>query len=615
MLQPEIDSALDPSPAWLAGLANSSPRVRGAVIAAARRAGADSFAHAVSRLEGEPTPRQMLGILRVRHDGAADTAWTRDELKVCLTLAVESSDPLERLEAIRLIQLALGDVQTDPAPPDLLIGYVANSPDRIEAEQRRKIAERLVAAFPTGHGALDGEIARLLAMLNEPVPGLLERTITFWQPESSVPDDLHLLMVSARIPGPRSQQVTTAIAEALLRLDAKLKQAGQFPSRSWPERVGTTLEHLVSYDAELPEILIEHKEFGRPAHALMLARLPEPSRLGGARRLLEVALTTDEEESAWTPELVEALRVLPDEELLPALRSRWEDFRLRDSIALVLTERPYEADRGRLIEALASSQPDVTRRAARALLTLQPTNQGDDLMTALEALRSFCPAGEPTNGDASLAAGVTSRLVAPYRTHRRALVDLLTHWTGHRFEQQQSAEAELLTAHADWVGGPADTRPEARPLGTIGQGDEGVAGRWSQVDWEQERSSWSVGVRTSDVIVVIRATVAWGPIWSGGQPYGHDDVHGHSHPSRDVATLSDDLIATHDGLIYHGVLVYESPDGTLIQTGPDNQCDYGRELAVQQASRQSLMPTGLLHGATDQELADLYVFLRSLQAE
>ena len=73
------------------------------------------------------------------------------------------------------------------------------------------------------------------------------------------------------------------------------------------------------------------------------------------------------------------------------------------------------------------------------------------------------------------------------------------------------------------------------------------------------------------------------------------------------------MVSTRSGKTYLGVVVYESPDGTLLQTSPDTTVRItGEELLQMQPSTQSLMPTGLLNDLTDQDLADLYAYLKSL---
>jgi hypothetical protein len=65
--------------------------------------------------------------------------------------------------------------------------------------------------------------------------------------------------------------------------------------------------------------------------------------------------------------------------------------------------------------------------------------------------------------------------------------------------------------------------------------------------------------------------------------------------------------------VYHGVIVYESPEATLLQTGPDTTVRItDAETASLRPSKQSLMPTGLLDSLSDQDLGDLYSYLRTL---
>jgi hypothetical protein len=62
--------------------------------------------------------------------------------------------------------------------------------------------------------------------------------------------------------------------------------------------------------------------------------------------------------------------------------------------------------------------------------------------------------------------------------------------------------------------------------------------------------------------------------------------------------------------------VYESPEGTLLQTGPDTTVRITDvEKSSMRPSTQSLMPSGLLDTFSDQDLADLYAHLKSIAAQ
>ena len=68
------------------------------------------------------------------------------------------------------------------------------------------------------------------------------------------------------------------------------------------------------------------------------------------------------------------------------------------------------------------------------------------------------------------------------------------------------------------------------------------------------------------------------------------------------------------GTTYTGFLVYDAPTARLVQTGPDTTVRLtGDEVVSVTDSRVSLMPTGLLNGMKDSEVADFYAFLKTLR--
>jgi hypothetical protein len=72
-------------------------------------------------------------------------------------------------------------------------------------------------------------------------------------------------------------------------------------------------------------------------------------------------------------------------------------------------------------------------------------------------------------------------------------------------------------------------------------------------------------------------------------------------------------VLTRDGRLYRGVMIYESPAATLLQTSPDTtvRLRHGEILEVRD-SRDSFMPERLLDGLSETEVADLLAFLRTL---
>ncbi len=86
-------------------------------------------------------------------------------------------------------------------------------------------------------------------------------------------------------------------------------------------------------------------------------------------------------------------------------------------------------------------------------------------------------------------------------------------------------------------------------------------------------------------------------------------------PDKDIApTYQVKSITTPDGKTTQGIIVYESPETTLVITGPDSTVQLsGISPNMVQMSRRSLMPQGLLNQATDQDVADLLRYLQELK--
>ena len=97
--------------------------------------------------------------------------------------------------------------------------------------------------------------------------------------------------------------------------------------------------------------------------------------------------------------------------------------------------------------------------------------------------------------------------------------------------------------------------------------------------------------------------------------WSHEDLLREiADPNRNVAPQFHTMqLVTRDGKVYQGVLVYDSPEGTLIQTAADTTLRIaGEEIVSTAKTTQSLMPTGLLNGLADGELADLVAYLKTL---
>ncbi|MBL4883928.1 MAG: hypothetical protein JKY95_05260, partial [Planctomycetaceae bacterium] len=73
-------------------------------------------------------------------------------------------------------------------------------------------------------------------------------------------------------------------------------------------------------------------------------------------------------------------------------------------------------------------------------------------------------------------------------------------------------------------------------------------------------------------------------------------------------------ILTEDGKTHTGIIIYESIDGLLLRDNAHQTIRIdAKEIEERKVLSTSLMPENLLKDCTDQEIADLYAYLKSLQ--
>ena len=479
---------------------------------------------------------------------AADVQTCADCFAAC------GSDATLPLEAVRLLQIALGDLRTQPGQAEVYSGYVGNLTEKWDPATRASLASQLAPAFPTADSELNRELARLLGMLGADDTPLLPAIVRQWTPESAVEDDIHYLIVASLLPGKRDSEVTAATAHVLARLHAKLEAQGQFASRNWPLRVGEAFDELCRRDPALAPALVACNAFGRAAHAMFAERLQPPLAEVATRTLWTRCLERGDEP---TSELVALVGRLPEGEVHALLASQWDHGGLRDAIVLALAHHPRAGDRSKFVEGLASPQPAVVERAAQALVALGVNCSTPELAAAMRALKQACGAVKQTEP-------------------RRSLVKLLNFWT----EENSDVEEDPDPARA-WVGW-YELFENYYPAAAAELKRSSAADAES---WQRRLAAvdWSSGDTVRGRAIFERRTCHrcheqsghLGPELKGAVArFSRDDLFtAIVDPNLEVSpTYQTTLIATNDGQVYHGLIVYESPEITLLQTAPIRPC-------------------------------------------
>ena len=599
-----IDPTAERQPDWQAGLANPERRVRAAAIAVARGVGQGSYQRFLaSNSKSLPSLQIRLAQLWVETPETfgepTRITFKPADFQTCLeSFAIVGASTELKLEAVRLLQLGLGDLRVREGQAEVYSGYVSNAAAELDTAFREKLLAQLAPSFPTDNAELNRELARLFGMLGAEHERLLPAIARQWTEQSTVEDDVHYLIVASLLPGDRTSEVTAATAECLLRLQKKLDDAGQFASRNWPQRVGEAFDELCGRDPALVERFIDSPNFCRVEQTLFAARLPKNVRPRATHKLWSQTVGKGAEPTA---ELIALVGRLPAVEALPLLHSQWEQVGLRDSIVLALAKYPQSEDRERYVDALASPQRDVVARAAQALMALGMDCSSSEIAAALQAFKISC----------ALPRNVEPRL-SVYR--------LLDFWTESCSDVDDTPDAGQ--SYVPWFEMFAQYYPhEAAKLNAR---SGATAGSWKA---RLAGLDWSLGEAGRGKAVFERRACHrchevnghLGPELKGAvSRLSRDDLFtAIVDPNLEVSpTYQTTVLATGAGQVYYGLVVYESPEGMLLQTGPDITVRVTNvEPSSVRKTNQSIMPTGLLDMLSDQDVSDLYAYLKTLGAK
>ncbi len=575
--------------AWTTGLMSSDRRVRALAVAVAQSTGRANFLHA------KPDPREGPSGFMLAHCWLGDA---RDRaMRISMEVfAFETNIPI-RLEAVRLMQITLGDVKVDPGVTKPFTGYLAADPNGVELRHRRTAVDAIKQRFPTGNADLDRECTRLLGMLMADSEELLQRIAKQWTKSSTPEDDIHYLLAFSRMTGKRDTEVTRQTAYALNSIQVKLAQRGAKPTDQVPGILEALLDRLLELDPALAQALVDDAHFGLPDHALYAHHLPDAQKQIATRKLLAriAKLEEDDARAAWTPELVKLVGTLPDKEALPILRAQFADPRLSDIVALLLAKKGDGSDRARFLDALVSPQTPVVIAAGEALAKLPVSAKSVDPLEVGKVVRAY------------------RRLETqkPDPKSRLVLQQLLEKWTDLKSPDNTAQSwvtwySKVYPKQAAQLPGLASANIASwkKRLDTLDT-EEGDVKRGEAVF--QRKSCFRCHGEARRL----------GPDLTGiAQRFSRDDLFtAIIDPSKDISpAYRPTTIITKSGKTYNGMLIYDSPALTLLQTTPDTTVRISREdLQVSQPSTISFMPAGLLDDLTDGDLRDLYAYMKGLR--
>ena len=600
---PDVSGA---SPDGFGGLAHPDRRVRAATVMAMRGAAiggpwgaADSPLQLGERADPRSKdPRSLVGWLRVTAPARSEFAGKPGWFDVAIDAFDATQDPVTRLAVLRMIVRGLGDVALVQESPQVTDGYQAAFADSLDVSTRKRMVAAFAKAFPSGNSDVDREIARTIAMLEVDATAVLERMGDLWRSDSDVVDDIHYLLAAGRIRGVPSAKFSRSAASAFASLHRKMRDGGREASRFWPTRIVEAYEQLRQSVEGLDSHLVADLAFGDVEHTVFAAALMDKEALQHANDKLLARAT---ETARWSSELVRHLGKSDAANVVEALRGLWEDASLRDAVSLVLAAKALPADYGRLVEALGAVRGDVVRAAARALARFEQKLDASQLAEVMKALRRFC--SHPRE-----------------KSTRAALTELLTYSSGVRHTVKEREDGSgAHGVYAPWFSWFANSYPDQAMTLSREDSDtvEELLSRLSgDVLDRGDSERGKVIFQRRGCEGCHRGTRRLGPDLKGvGSRFSTRDLLvAIVDPDRDISpAYVATQVVTRDGSVHRGLMVYQSPAATLMQTTADSTVRFAAKDVLQIGkSSESFMPKGLLDGLSDVEVADLLAYLKAL---
>ncbi|MGV3608857.1 MAG: PVC-type heme-binding CxxCH protein [Planctomycetaceae bacterium] len=510
----------------------------------------------------------------------------------------------QQLRIVRQLQKELGDVYIRGDDASKVVGYSANATPEVLTQARENLLLPILIGQLQGSVTVEHqEAARLAAMMQVPAKEVAPRLLVTLDERSNVVRDLHFLFCLSQLEGELSPAGQNQVATALLRLFHKMKEQGRQPSRNWPQQVQALAHRFMAKQPAIADHLLASTLLSLPEQAPLFRDESQEIQQKAIRKLLAACRQGDEPlVDVATSEMVSLIAVLPKEERLPIVRELWGNVTLRDGLVPLLVDANDPQDRQRFMEGLQSFVPATQEKCAAVLEKMPAPSdlKSPEILAVLAALRQACATPEQ-------------------RSTRQALVSLLQTWTQQTFPLTPPGKKESPADYQPWFAWEKENFPEAEGAG----GDDSWSSwntRLSSIPWEMGDAKRGEEVFKRQSCVKCHAgSGPLGPSLIGVQKrFSREDLlRTIVEPNRDVAPPYQVWQAiTRDGQVYSGLLVYESPEGTLLQTSPEETVRIaGDNLETLRRSSRSLMPQGLLKGVTDPQIADLMAYLQQISAK
>jgi putative heme-binding domain-containing protein len=494
--------------------------------------------------------------------------------------------------AIRELQLSFEGCDGN----GMFAGHRAKNPREFSEADRESISKSLRTMLNRSDDVF--EVARLIGMLHLKDDALTGLVANVAVKEKDPVKRIHYLNCVATEGGKLNDDMVPHVADSLLRIRREIDVAAWPVDRNWNPRMQQLARELFR-DMRIPEAIVKDASFGQPSDIWMYDSLPEIFRsIARAKIAAKVKLNPDEA----TREQLQCLSVDPKRKDL--IRTFADEDEFTDIVVMAISAKPDERDFEVLSRGLKSFNLTVNKSSLIGLKKIERyVGQADDFVSLLRLESQL----GWTNPEVSV---------------RDQVVMLLQKWTdksfGYQIRQYElpvEGIRKQREAIAQWK--KYLTKNHAVKMEIAASLGE-MIDRYTKIDF-------SIGDPARGKIDYKKFQCATchdgggqnsGPALAGiASRFSRDDVlraivdPNDNVPDRYRAVV----VATEDGQLFRGSVVYESMAGIMLatSTGEVVRID-SADIESRRKSSKSLMPEGLLNDASDQDVADLWAYLRGL---
>ena len=551
-------------------------------------------ANATDVLAGKKSPRDL--------KPAETIKVVRDELVFAdrvSKLSTVAADSVAR--EVRTLQLMLGGCDGI----GMFTGHRAKSPIKFSDSVAKQIGNDLTDALSREDAAF--EVARLIGMLEIDHPELKNALAKIAAAEVDPVRRIHFLNCVAVAGGELDPEVASAIAAALLHIRREINAADLPVDRNWLPRMRELATKLFR-DMRIAEAIVNDASFGQVSDLWLFESLPLFFHQTAAAKIVARVEADPENVTAGQLRFVVG-SASQNPRYAKLLRSYSTRTEFTDILVKAFYNRPTLADFDLLLRGLGSFDFSVQKASLIGLRKIDAEALNADQkakalksMFQLESRLGWSNPEISIRDQFSLLLKNWSGDLASADAYSIRQYDL----SGKKLQRQKEAIEtwKLDVAKAFEI---SIEDPQSKPLDLesidFSRGD--IARGKSAFQKFLCASCHNGGGRNA------------GPSLAGiSSRFSQEDIfRAIVDPNANVPDRYRAVkVATEDGQLFFGSVVYESKAGIMLATSSGEVVRIAaEEIADRRKSPRSLMPEGLLDHATDEEIADLWAYLQSLK--